>query len=58
VRDCERELRRIVDPEDADSRAHRDQAVKAESFGGREAILAKGTYGYSPVPGISTTSYE
>lgn len=57
VADCEAELRRIVNPEAADEQAHRDQAVKAEEFGGREAIIAKGTYGYSPAPAIQP-SYE
>ncbi len=50
VQDCEHRLRQIVNVEDADARAHRDQAVKAQAFGGAEAILARGTYGYSPVP--------
>ncbi len=50
VADCEARLRRIVDVEAADARAHADQARRAQDFGGPDAILAKGTYGYSPVP--------
>ena len=48
---CEAALRNIVDPEAADARAREDQAAKIAALGGREAILAKGSFGYSPVPG-------
>ena len=48
---CEAELRAVVDPEAADRLAHADQAAKIEALGGREAILARGSFGYSPVPG-------
>lgn len=51
VRDCEAELRKIVDPEAADAQARQDQAAKIASLGGRDAILAKGSFGHSPVPG-------
>jgi hypothetical protein len=52
VRDCEAELRRIVDPELADRTAREDQAAKIKTFGGRAAIIAKGAYSYSPVRGV------
>ena len=51
VNDCEAALRRVVDPEAADAQARKDQAAKIASLGGREAILAKGSFGHSPVPG-------
>ncbi|MBV9966187.1 MAG: sulfatase-like hydrolase/transferase [Alphaproteobacteria bacterium] len=51
VRDCERELRRIVDPDAADALARADQRARIEAFGGREAILKRGSFGHSPTPG-------
>ena len=41
----------MVDPEAADRQARADQKAKIEELGGREAILARGAFGYSPVPG-------
>ncbi len=52
VAQCEAELRAIIDPEAADRTARADQAAQIQRFGGREAILAKGAYSYSPVPGV------
>jgi choline-sulfatase len=40
-----------VDPEEADRRARADQAARIAQFGGREAILARGSFGHSPIPG-------
>jgi choline-sulfatase len=51
VADCEAALRKVVDPEKADALARQDQAAKIAKLGGREAILAKGSFGHSPVPG-------
>jgi choline-sulfatase len=51
VADCEAALRKVVNPEAADAQARRDQAAKIAKLGGREAILAKGSFGHSPVPG-------
>ena len=51
VADCERELRRVVDPEVADASARADQGARIAAMGGREAILARGSFGYSPAPG-------
>ena len=42
---------RSSNPEAADAQARKDQAAKIAKLGGREAILAKGSFGYSPVPG-------
>ena len=49
--DCEKELRRVVDPEAADALAKADQRAGIARMGGREAILARGSFGYWPVPG-------
>jgi choline-sulfatase len=49
--DCARELRAVVDPEAADRLAKSDQAAKIAEFGGREAILDRGSFAYSPAPG-------
>ncbi len=51
VKDCDTTLRRIVDPEDADNRAYRDQSALIEKHGGREKIIDKGAFQGSPVPG-------
>jgi choline-sulfatase len=51
VADCERALRAVVDPDAADARARADQAARVAAFGGREAVLARGSFGHSPVPG-------
>lgn len=51
VLDCETELRRVVDPDAADALAKADQRTRIEAFGGREAILGRGSFGHSPVPG-------
>ena len=51
VGDCERILRRVVNPEVVNALALKDQAEKIATLGGREVILAKGSFGYSPVPG-------
>jgi len=51
--DCERELRKIVDPEAADALAKADQAAKIAEFGGREKILDRGGFAYSPPPGTA-----
>jgi choline-sulfatase len=47
---CEADLRAIADPEAIDARARRDQRARIDAFGGREAVLARGTFGHSPVP--------
>lgn len=49
--ECEAELRAVVDPEAADAAARADQAETIARHGGREAIIARGTFGYTPAPG-------
>jgi choline-sulfatase len=51
IEDCQRELRRVVDPDAADALAKGDQRARIAAFGGREAIIARGSFGYSPTPG-------
>jgi choline-sulfatase len=51
VADCEAALRCVVDPESADRQAKADQAARIAAFGGREAILNRGSFAYSPAPG-------
>jgi choline-sulfatase len=53
VADCEHTLRMIVDPDAADANARTDQAARVAAFGGREAVLARGVLGHSPIPGAA-----
>lgn len=46
----ESDLRAMLDPEEVDRRAKRDQAQLVERFGGREKALRTGTPGATPVP--------
>lgn len=48
---CWARLRRVVNPEAVDVQARADQAARVKALGGREAILAMGSFGHSPVPG-------
>jgi choline-sulfatase len=56
--DCETLLRRIVDPEAADQQAFADQAARIAQLGGRDAVLALGSFGFSPVPGTKAVYSE
>lgn len=51
--DCEAELRRVVDPDAADALAKADQGARVAAMGGREAVIARGSFGYSPTPGTT-----
>jgi choline-sulfatase len=51
--DCEAALRRVVDPDAADALAKADQGARIAALGGREAIIARGSFGYSPTPGTT-----
>ncbi len=44
-------LRQIVDPEATDRRAKADQARRIAELGGRDAVVARGAFVNSPVPG-------
>jgi choline-sulfatase len=58
VQDCEVVLRRIVDPEAADRQAFADQEARIAALGGREAVLARGSFAFSPVPGTKPVYAE
>lgn len=47
----EAELRKIVDPEAVNASAFADQKAKIDHFGGIEALINRGDFGYSPAPG-------
>jgi choline-sulfatase len=51
LRECEARLREICDPEAIDRLAFADQASVVARHGGREAVLRRGSFGHSPVPG-------
>ena len=55
--ECEVALRKVVDPEKADREAKADQAAKIASIGGKEAILKRGTFRYSPPPGVKPSYF-
>jgi choline-sulfatase len=46
-----RRLYELVDPLEVDARARRDQAARIAAAGGRDAILERGSFGYTPAPG-------
>ena len=47
----ERELRDLIDPEAVDTRAYTSQREMIESLGGKEAVIHRGAFDNSPVPG-------
>ena len=49
--ECEAALRKICDPEAVDRLAFADQESLVARFGGRDAVIKRGTFGHSPVPG-------
>ena len=51
VASCEAALRRICDPDAVDRAAFTAQQARIEALGGRDAVIAGGSFGYSPVPG-------
>jgi choline-sulfatase len=57
IAECEQLLRRVVDPEAADRQARADQKACIEKHGGKDAILKKGTFRYSPPPGVKAAYY-
>lgn len=52
IAECEATLRTVVDPDAANHNAKSDQAAAIEKNGGKDAILGKGTFRYSPPPGV------
>lgn len=57
IKECEAALRRVVDPEAVDKLAKADQAAKIAEVGGKQAILKRGTFRYSPPPGAKAAYY-
>lgn len=57
IAECEAALREVVDPEAADRQAKADQRAHIERHGGREAILKRGAFRYSPPPGAKAAYY-
>jgi choline-sulfatase len=51
LRHVEVRLRVRLDPEEVDARAKSDQHALIERFGGVEAVLKRGTFDNSPIPG-------
>jgi choline-sulfatase len=49
---CHERLRAMLDPQEVDRRAKRRQAELVAQHGGREAVLARGSFAYSPPPGF------
>jgi choline-sulfatase len=57
VAECEARLRSVVDPEAADKQARADQRQYIQKYGGKDAILKRGTFRYSPPPGTKAAYY-
>jgi choline-sulfatase len=57
IKECEAALRKIVDPDAADKLAKSDQSEKIAAVGGKDAILQRGTFRYSPPPGSKATYF-
>ena len=51
LRDCERELRALLDPEAVDEQAHASQRATIEAAGGTAAVIQRGAFDHSPTPG-------
>jgi choline-sulfatase len=49
--ECDAALRRVCDPDAVNTEAFADQRRRTAEHGGRDAILARGDYGYTPAPG-------
>ncbi|MCP5149744.1 MAG: sulfatase-like hydrolase/transferase [Ectothiorhodospiraceae bacterium] len=50
-RQMHRLLRSLLDPEEVNGRARTDQLARIAAVGGRDAVLARGSFGYTPAPG-------
>ena len=51
LKDFEARLRALLDPEAVDAQALSDQAALVQLKGGREQVIARGSFANSPVPG-------
>jgi choline-sulfatase len=50
--ECHAKLLSLLDPEEVDRRAKRRQAELVAANGGREAVIRRGSFAYSPPPGF------
>jgi choline-sulfatase len=57
-KECHQKLLSILDPEEVDRRAKRRQAEIVAANGGREAVLRRGSFAYSPPPGFKAEFHE
>ena len=57
IRECEAMLRAVVDPEAVDRLARADQRAMIEKHGGTDAIVKRGTFRYSPPPGVKASYF-
>jgi choline-sulfatase len=48
---CRTALYRICDPQEVDRRARARQAELIAANGGREAVIQRGDFGFTPAPG-------
>ena len=55
LEEYERELRRLLDPEAVDRCARDDQGRYIERFGGKAAIMKRGSITHTPPPGVKAT---
>ena len=51
MRDFEDQLRTILNPEEVNQKAHKDQKALIRAYGGENAIRLKGAFDHSPTPG-------
>jgi choline-sulfatase len=49
--ECEERLRAICDPDAVNAQAFEDQRRLIAAYGGREAVIGRGDYSYTPAPG-------
>jgi choline-sulfatase len=57
IAQCEAALREVVNPEAINKLAKTEQAAKIAEVGGKDAILKRGTFRYSPPPGSKATYF-
>jgi choline-sulfatase len=50
--ECHRRLLALLNPEEVDRKAKRRQAELVAAHGGREAVIRRGSFAYSPPPGF------
>jgi choline-sulfatase len=51
LEECRKKLYAMLDPEEVDRKAHARQAELLAANGGREAVIQRGDFGFTPAPG-------